>query len=245
MSYLSEAKSINEMVLIPGGSYQPLFKSLNNITNSIIVQDFYLDKYPVTNGEFYEFVSNKTEWNVKNIKSIFADDNYLNQWADLNNFNAINNIPVVNISWFAAEAYCKYVNKRLPLLDEWEYVAVASDVSSNSKNDLVYLKKILDWYTKDKIKSFLNNEEMEKNYWGVYDMHSGIWEWVYDFNSIILINTDSEGGGLEEILYCGAVATNSIDPSDYLSFMRFAFRSSLEANYTITTLGFRCAKDVD
>jgi formylglycine-generating enzyme required for sulfatase activity len=35
------------------------------------------------------------------------------------------------------------------------------------------------------------------------------------------------------------------DKQDYATFMRLAFRSSLEARYTMRTLGFRCARDVD
>ncbi len=70
-----------------------------------------------------------------------------------------------------------------------------------------------------------------------------LWEWVHDFNSVILINTDAEGGGLEELLYCGATSANAIDPADYIAFLRFAFRNTLDANYTMIKLGFRCAKD--
>ena len=79
----------------------------------------------------------------------------------------------------------------------------------------------------------------------IFGMHGIIWELVLDFNSVILLNSDSEGGGLEEVLYCGATATNAINPADYVAFMRFAFRNTLEANYTMPYLGFRCAKDAD
>jgi formylglycine-generating enzyme required for sulfatase activity len=33
-------------------------------------------------------------------------------------------------------------------------------------------------------------------------------------------------------------------PSDYGVFMRYALRSSYSANYTLNSLGFRCAKDL-
>ena len=50
---------------------------------------------------------------------------------------------------------------------------------------------------------------------------------------------------LEKSLFCGAGAAASIDPSDYAAFMRYALRSSYRAHYTMTSLGFRCARDLD
>jgi formylglycine-generating enzyme required for sulfatase activity len=50
--------------------------------------------------------------------------------------------------------------------------------------------------------------------------------------------------GLERDLFCGAGALGAADTSDYAAFMRAALRSSLKANNTTTSLGFRCARDV-
>ncbi len=237
-----ELKLANEMIFIPDGFYTPLFKQNNNEKTDIFIEKFYINKYPITNEEFKSFIKDNPEWSISSIKSIFADRNYLSHWKENEIFADISDKPVVNVSWFAAEAYCNYIKARLPNIDEWEYVASFGDKELNSK-DPIYLKKVLDWYIKGQSKTLISRKNMEVNYLGVYGLHSSIWEWVNDFNSVILINTDAEGGGLEEILYCGATATNAIDPSDYMSFMRFAFRNSLEANYTITKLGFRCAKN--
>jgi len=46
----------------------------------------------------------------------------------------------------------------------------------------------------------------------------------------------------DPILWRGAAS--SVDPSDYAAFMRYALRSSYSANYTLNSLGFRCAKDL-
>ena len=45
--------------------------------------------------------------------------------------------------------------------------------------------------------------------------------------------------------FCGAGALGFNDSRNYATFMRAAFRSSLSANYTAKTLGFRCARDGD
>jgi len=44
---------------------------------------------------------------------------------------------------------------------------------------------------------------------------------------------------LERSLYCGSGAAGATDFEDYGAFMRYAFRSSLEARYNVANLGFR------
>lgn len=247
LSFAGNIKDIDDnyesMVLIPKNVYYPLFKTDVDVSAPIEVDSFYIDKYPITNGDFKLFLLSNESWNKTNIKSIFVDKNYLSHWA-ISNFDDIINNPVTNVSWFAANEYCNFYDKRLPTVDEWESVGSSGELTSIGKNDPNYLTSILNWYTGERSNFLINIENMKKNYWGIYGMNGIIWEWVDDFNSIIMLNADAEGGGLEEVLYCGAAATISLDPSDYVAFMRFAFRSSLQADYTMESLGFRCAKDV-
>ena len=51
---ISTNAAATEMVKIEGGSYRPLY--LKKDTTLIKVKPFQLDKYPVTNAEFAEFV---------------------------------------------------------------------------------------------------------------------------------------------------------------------------------------------
>lgn len=233
-----------DMVLIEKGGYTPLFKYGESLDTVIYVDSFYMSKYPVTNCEFQNFILLNQDWSVEKVKFIFADRNYLSHWDKSCDMSSICDLPVVNVSWFAANAYCAFIGARLPTLDEWEYVASASNDKRCAKDDPSYLHTVLDWYINYKSNALSSIKNMESNYWGIFGLHGYIWEWVSDFNSVILLNTDAEGGGLEEVLYCGATATNAIDPADYVAFMRYAFRNSLEATYTITNLGFRCVKDV-
>lgn len=229
------------MIFVPGGFYTPLFKTSNDL-DRIHVDSFFIDIYPVSNMDYKKFIIDNIEWNKENIKSVFSDKNYLNHLSDnLDSISKINSYPVVNVSWFAANAYCNSLNKRLPSVDEWEYIGFTDSLYLKNTSKHVY--RILDWYISKQFNNFVSVFDMEINSLGIYGFYGYIWEWVNDFNSIIMLNMDSEGGGLEEVLYCGAVATNSLDTSDYVSFMRYAFRSSLEAHYTINSLGFRCAKD--
>ncbi len=235
-----EKKNYYDMIFIPGGEYFSLLKDNNK---NEYVNSFLIDKYPVTNKNFKKFIKLNSFWKKKNVKSIFADENYLIHWSE-NEFKKIKNNPVTYISWFAAETYCLFFNKRLPNLNEWEYVANSGKLSINEIFYSYYLNEILNWYISDQLNFGINFKTMKNNFFDVFGMHGLIWEWVFDFNSIILINTDAEGGDLEELLFCGGSSTEFINPFDYVSFMRFAFRNSLEAKYTLINLGFRCVKDV-
>lgn len=245
VSNLFAINKSRDMVLIPKGKYTPLFKYGDDLSDDVVhVDSFFIDKYPVTNKDFKQFITNNSKWNVENISNIFADKSYLSHWIE-SDFNKIKNHPVINVSWFAANEFCSFIGGRLPSIDEWEYVASASKTNPVGKDDPAYLQDVLDWYINSQTNELFDVTLMQENYWNVCGMHGVIWELVQDFNSVILLNTDAEGGGLEEVLYCGATATNAINPADYVAFMRFALRNSLEANYTMSYLGFRCAKDVN
>lgn len=230
------------MVFIPSGKYVPLFRDSNSDYLEREVSSFYLDKYQVTNFDYLIFVLNNPFWDILSKKDIFVDDSYLNYWYNIDNFIFYADKPIINVSWFSSDAFCNFYKYRLPSIDEWEYVGSAGINTAHGKSEYGYLN-LLGWYINSNSNDVLNVFDMSCNFFGICGMHFYIWEWVHDFNGVILINTDAEGGGLEELLYCGATSTNAIDPADYISFLRFAFRNTLDANYTMAKLGFRCAKD--
>ncbi len=77
-----------------------------------------------------------------------------------------------------------------------------------------------------------------------WDMYGLVWEWVYDFNSVVS-NEDSRNS--EDViagLFCGSASLNASDASDYVAFIRYSYRGSLKAKYTTRKMGFRCAKSI-
>lgn len=232
------------MILIPGGTYTPLYGSKNNQLK-IKVAPYFIDKYPVTNKEFLEFVRKNPQWRKSKAQKLFADENYLKNWkGDLElGTKALPDAPITNVSWFAAKAYCKYYGKRLPTVAEWELVARASNNQADGSKDPAYIKQILEWYSKPTSEIISEVGKGEKNFWGVYDMHGLVWEWTSDFFNALVTGESRGDGGLERNLFCGSGSVSATDFTNYPAFMRFAFRSSLKANYTTADLGFRCARD--
>ena len=122
-----------EMANIPSGSYRPLY--LKKDTPMISVKPFQIDKTPVTNAEFAQFVKANPKWQRGNVSVKQAESNYLKQWDKNGPKAADANKPVTNVSWFAAHAYCAAQGKRLPTNDEWEFVGLASELQANGSNE--------------------------------------------------------------------------------------------------------------
>lgn len=227
----------SDMVLIPAGKYK-MPAVLNK--NSIQVKAFYIDQAPVTNADYLKFVEAYPQWQKNKIKKIFSDANYLEYWPENLSYGTgdFKTAPVVRVSWYAARAYCESLGRRLPTIEEWEYVAL-SPFKGNEDIKAI----ILEWYGKGAEWPLAAVKQKPANQAGVFDMHGLIWEWVEDFNSSLVTGESRADGALDKNLFCGAGASGAADPSDYAAFMRYAFRSSLKAKYTVQNLGFRCAKD--
>jgi len=233
----------SEMVFIRGGSYTPFFQAGAKITESK-VKCFYMDRHAVTNKEYLVFVKANPRWARSKVPHLLADHTYLQDWSGDFTIGktALLERPVTNVSWFAAAAYAKWAGKRLPTMDEWEYVMASPPKQPLPKGESL-TAYILNWYSKPTQKILPTVMSTYKNKLGVYDMVGLIWEWVYDFNGIIKGSDSRSEAPLQATLFCANSTQIALNKQDYASFMRFAFRASLKANYCIRNLGFRCVKD--
>ncbi len=230
------------MVMISGGEFMPLYGTEAEVK----VDDFLMDVYPVTNAQFLEFVKKNPQWKKSEAKKLFTDESYLLDWIDDLTLSPDQkpDSPVTNISWYAAKNYCECQGKRLPTVDEWEYAAMANESIPDAREEESYNKFILGWYeTPHTFKKEIGSTF--KNYYGVYDLHGLVWEWILDFNSVMLSGESRKGATGDNNLFCGAAAVGASDLMNYAAFMRYAFRGSVKAKYSIKNLGFRCVQDVD
>lgn len=228
------------MKFVKGGSYKPFFGSEE--MPLVSVKDFYMDVTPVTHQQFAKFVTENPKWQPKAVKKIFADENYLRSWGNQHEaLPVLANKPVNYVSWYAAKNYCECQGKRLPTVEEWEYVAMASKTQPDARKDSLFIQKILSGYETPKT-YLLDVGKSEANFWGIKDIHGVVWEWTIDFNSVILTG-ESRKTREDSGEFCGAGSVGATDLMNYAAFIRFAFRASLKANFCIANLGFRCAKN--
>lgn len=220
-------------VYVKGGIYSPFFRDKDEGEQKI--NSLSVDKFPVTNRNFLDFVKKHPEWRKSSRKEIFADKGYLEHWqSDLSFEKDKSLLPITNISWFAARKYCESFNKRLMTIAEWEFVSNAQDPS--------VLESILEWYgrTDDKLQPVTR---AKTNVFGVIGMHGLIWEWVEDFSSAIVAGDSRSSSEANGAMFCGSGSLKAKDPAQYATFMRFAYRSSLKAHSTGRNLGFRCVRE--
>ncbi len=235
------------MVAIPPGSFTPLYatgkREPGSAPPSVPVEGFFLDVYPVTNRQFLEFVRTHPRWKRSQAARIFVESEYLAHWAGDEALGdaASADSPVTRVSWFAARAYCAAQGRQLPTTAQWEYAAAASATDPDGDKDPAFLPMILEWY------SWPNPDRLPavgsgpRNLWGVHDLHGLVWEWTLDFNTALVTGESRGDTAIERDLFCGAGTIGASNFRDYAAFMRYGYRSSLNAPYTVANLGFRCA----
>lgn len=240
---LASSAAETPLARVGPGVYRPLYPT-SEAEAEIPVPAFLLDETAVTNADFLSFVAARPEWRRDRIPSLYADQGYLTHWAGPAELGpeVDPQAPVTRVSWFAARAFCAARGERLPTEAEWELAAAASESSPDGSKDPAFLAKILDWYATPGSVAPAPVGQGEPNYWGVYDLHGGVWEWIEDYNSALIAVDNRQDGGTDKMQFCGASALSAKEKEDYAAFMRIAFRSSLEARFTARNLGFRCAR---
>jgi dienelactone hydrolase len=124
------------MVHVPGFEY-------GSVSNHLAEKnDFFIDKYEVTNKQYKGFIDNLGYRDQKYWKHIFEKDGRTLEWeaamtllvdktgrpgpstwvaGDYPEWQA--NYPVSGISWYEAAAYATYAGKELPTVEHWETAA--------------------------------------------------------------------------------------------------------------------------
>ncbi len=83
-----------------------------------------IGRYEVTQRQFLQFVLANQRWRRDRIEPTLHDGDYLSSWISWREYPArLDDHPVTQVSWYAAEAFCEWAGGRLPRLGEWQAVA--------------------------------------------------------------------------------------------------------------------------
>jgi len=173
-----------EMVQIPGG----VFTMGSNDgpederpAHQLNVAAFEIDKVPVTNARFAEFLQVAGTRSVRGEKLYDFDDpdarihRQVNRWVADQGYETH---PVVEASWPGARDYCAWRGKRLPTEAEWEKAARGTDgrkypwgSTAPDRSRAQFAARFNDTAPAD---AFLAGASP----YGVLDMAGNTWEWI-------------------------------------------------------------------
>ena len=211
-----------------------------------IEQSIALGRYPVTVGEWRQFVR-ATKWTPKGEVN----------WA-APGFRQSEDHPVVGVTWHDAQQYVVWLTVqtgqmyRLPSEAEWEYACRAGtrtafsfgeeiDTSlANYDGNYTYNGSPQGEYRKGTTRV----GEFAANPWGLFDMHGNVWEWVQDVVHDNYEGAPSNGSAWEEggdqgrrILRGGSWLYNP-------RYLRSALRNGFSATLSNDIVGFRVARNL-
>lgn len=223
-----------QIIMIPAGTF--LMGSEDGATDEkpvheIRINPFGLGKFTVTNEEFLHFLS-ETNHDFNN--------RYL---QDLNFCHPSQ--PVVGVSWYDSEAYCRWLREnteksyRLPTEAEWEYAACGG----NPQNSFPWGTRSWDEWPELRNR-FKNGPEQvgsfAPNTFGLHDMGMNVHEWCSDWYDAVYYRNSPPVDPL-------GAETGSRKSSrggswrHQIKITRCAARSSIPPSYRYADYGFRLA----
>lgn len=247
----------DEMVLIPEG----IFTMGYNINNKnewgdtdeepvhkVFLKSYYMDRYEVSASQFSKFLNNhpdKAPFYFQTGLGVTIEkvDNLFSPKIGLKNYVAN------RISWYGADAYCKWISKRLPTEAEWEKASRGTDGRIFPWGNEFPTNERVTFRRKFNLLGFKALEQVDsmpggQSPYGVHHMAGNAWEWVSDWYKDIYYeespynNPKGPESGITKVLRGGNWYYKAY-------YMRTTYRFNEKPDVFKNWQGFRCAKDLN
>ena len=232
--------------------------------HKVYLNDYKIDVYPVTNLQYMEFMNdggydNFEYWlsdgwekvQVEQWKAPMYWEKIHGEWIthDFLGSRKINpNEPVCHVSFYEADAYCKWADKRLPTEAEWEKAACWNE-EKQKKSTFPWGNRPADLNDANLLESYIWNcteigaYPQGKSHYGCHQMIGDVWEWTSsEFSGYPGFKTgfseyNDKWFANQKVLRGGSFATPKIS-------IRSSYRNFFRLDERWLFAGFRCVDDV-
>ena len=243
----------SRMIYIPGGTFtlgnDASEENDKKPAQTVRIDAFYIDETEVTNAAYAQCVAAEACPRPDRAGATY----YNSYYGDA----AFDDYPVINVSWFDADAFCAWQGARLPSEAEWEYAASFDPIESvkyqfpwgdtfdgerlnfcdvNCPRD----DRSLEWDDGFRDTAPVGTYPGGRSPMGVYDMLGNVMEWVgdwYDFDAYEDI-ADTNPRGPVDGEFKSLRGGSWLTPLDELGV---AARDNFDPTVSQANLGFRCA----
>ena len=230
----------------------PLFSLLNETPQFIaFVPAFYLSVHAITNEQFARFLSETRPqheqlqlW-VSWIERIKVSGSRGEPYRADKGFE---NHPAINISWFGAEAYCRWAGLRLPREIEWEKAARGTDARGFPWGGEWNPERLCWWGSHDETKSTVPVDAFPEGCspFGIFQMAGNVEEWCFDwYQRDIYVRYATGDLGPPRAGLGHVVRGGNCMRRNRLEFRCARRRGNTAAYANVILTGIRCASDVE
>jgi formylglycine-generating enzyme required for sulfatase activity len=214
-------------VTIPGGSFQ-----MGCTAGDADCNPDELPAHQVTLASFDLLETEVTEAQYLEVMGTNPSGHY--------NGAAGDDLPVENVTWVAAQAFCEATGGRLPTEAEFEYAARGGQTTRYSCGDDAACLDGIAWYGANSGDQKHAVKTKAANAYGVYDLAGNVWEWCSDWYATYGADAqeDPQGpeAGSDRVYRGGGFAYDAKN-------QRASFRNAYMPTGDLDYLGFRCARD--